>query len=156
MLLIRAVRRASTTPTARRTARSWPAPFRSLALTGARRGASGSSSAALLPDTAILTLTNVPVEPIALVVADPARPTSALQSSASRDAAAVRRRASSWRPSAGSSILYPNITALPLPSAVVAAYQGILPTYLYAFQFPVSTVDRSVTDAAADADVRAS
>ena len=41
-------------------------------------------------------------------------------------------------------ILYPNISALPLPSAVVAAYQGILPTYLYAFQFPVSTVDRSV------------
>ena len=38
-------------------------------------------------------------------------------------------------------ILYPNISALPLPSAVVAAYQGILPTYLYAFQFPVSTVD---------------
>ena len=41
-------------------------------------------------------------------------------------------------------ILYPNISALPLPSAVVAAYQGILPTYLYAFQFPVSTVDRSI------------
>jgi hypothetical protein len=40
-------------------------------------------------------------------------------------------------------ILYPNISALPLPSAVVAAYQGILPTYLYAFQFPVSTVTRS-------------
>ena len=36
-------------------------------------------------------------------------------------------------------ILYPNISALPLPSAIVAAYQGILPTYLYAFQFPVST-----------------
>ena len=42
-------------------------------------------------------------------------------------------------------ILYPNISALPLPSAVVAAYQGILPTYLYAFQFPVSTVDRTST-----------
>jgi hypothetical protein len=40
-------------------------------------------------------------------------------------------------------ILYPNISALPLPSAVVAAYQGILPTYLYAFQFPVSTVTRA-------------
>ena len=40
-------------------------------------------------------------------------------------------------------ILYPNISALPLPSAVVAAYQGILPTYLYAFQFPVSTVTRN-------------
>ena len=51
-------------------------------------------------------------------------------------------------------ILYPNIAALPLPSAVVNAYQGILPTYLYAFQFPVSTVDRSVPTAAADPDVR--
>jgi len=28
---------------------------------------------------------------------------------------------------------------------VVAAYQGILPTYLYAFQFPVSTVTRNAT-----------
>ena len=29
-------------------------------------------------------------------------------------------------------------------AAIVNAYQGILPTYLYAFQFPVSTVDRNV------------
>jgi hypothetical protein len=43
-------------------------------------------------------------------------------------------------------VLYPNISALPLPAAVVSAYQGILPTYLYAFQFPVSTVTRA-TDA---------
>ena len=40
-------------------------------------------------------------------------------------------------------VVYPNISALPLPSAVVNAYQGLLPTYLYAFQFPVSTADRS-------------
>ena len=36
-------------------------------------------------------------------------------------------------------VLYPNIAALPLPSTVVNAYQGLLPTYLYAFQFPVNT-----------------
>ena len=42
-------------------------------------------------------------------------------------------------------MLYPNIAALPLPSMIVNAYQGILPTYLYAFQFPVSTVDRTTT-----------
>ena len=41
-------------------------------------------------------------------------------------------------------IVYPNISALPLPSAVANAYQGLLPTYLYAFQFPVSTGDRNV------------
>jgi predicted membrane-bound dolichyl-phosphate-mannose-protein mannosyltransferase len=31
---------------------------------------------------------------------------------------------------------YPNIAALPLPSAVFNAYQGMLPTWLYPFQFP--------------------
>ncbi len=36
-------------------------------------------------------------------------------------------------------VWYPNIAALPLPSAIVNAYQGLLPTYLYAFQFPVNT-----------------
>jgi predicted membrane-bound dolichyl-phosphate-mannose-protein mannosyltransferase len=40
-------------------------------------------------------------------------------------------------------ILYPNIAALPLPSDFVPAYQGILPTYLYPFQFGVNTVERS-------------
>lgn len=40
-------------------------------------------------------------------------------------------------------VLYPNIAALPLPSALVNAYQGLLPTYLYAFQFSVNTIDRS-------------
>ncbi len=40
-------------------------------------------------------------------------------------------------------ILYPNISALPLPSDFVNAYQGLLPTYLYPFQFSVNTVDRS-------------
>jgi hypothetical protein len=38
---------------------------------------------------------------------------------------------------------YPNFAGLPLPSALSNAYQGLLPTYLYPFQFPVSTVDRS-------------
>jgi hypothetical protein len=36
-------------------------------------------------------------------------------------------------------IMYPNIAALPLPSTVFNAYQGLLPTYLYPFQFPVNT-----------------
>ena len=49
-------------------------------------------------------------------------------------------------------VLYPNISALPLPSPMVNAYQGILPTYLYAFQFPVSTVDRNMRDPDPDPD----
>ncbi len=40
-------------------------------------------------------------------------------------------------------VLYPNIAALPLPSTLVNAYQGILPTYLYPFQFAVNTTPRN-------------
>ncbi|MGH2513666.1 MAG: phospholipid carrier-dependent glycosyltransferase, partial [Candidatus Limnocylindrales bacterium] len=36
-------------------------------------------------------------------------------------------------------VLYPNIAALPLPSTVFNAYQGIIPTWLYPFQFPDNT-----------------
>jgi hypothetical protein len=34
---------------------------------------------------------------------------------------------------------YPNIAALPLPSSFFNAYQGMLPTWLYPFQFPDNT-----------------
>ena len=33
-------------------------------------------------------------------------------------------------------VVYPNISALPLPTVVANAYQGVLPTYPYPFQFP--------------------
>ena len=49
-------------------------------------------------------------------------------------------------------VLYPNISALPLPSTLVNAYQGLLPTYLYAFQFAVNTLDRSGAISFADAE----
>ena len=97
---------------------------------------------ALLPDNAILTLTSIPVEPIALLVGIPLG-YLALQVIGARD---PRRFVAGYLVVAVGwfAILYPNIAALPLPAAVVNAYQGILPTYLYAFQFPVSTVDRNV------------
>ena len=41
-------------------------------------------------------------------------------------------------------LFYPNISALPLPSAIFNWYQGLLPTWLYPFQFPVNT-DAAVT-----------
>ncbi len=41
-------------------------------------------------------------------------------------------------------VFYPNISALPLPSVLVNAYQGLLPTWLYPFQFPVD-LEPSVT-----------
>jgi hypothetical protein len=97
--------------------------------------------AARLPDSAILTLTSIPVEPIALVVLIPLG-YLALQILSARDArrfvVGIAVAVVGWFV-----ILYPNISALPLPAAVVSAYQGILPTYLYAFQFPVSKVTRS-------------
>lgn len=40
-------------------------------------------------------------------------------------------------------VLYPNISALPMPSSILPWYQGVLPTYLYPFQFGVSSLDRS-------------
>ena len=121
---------------------SIPTAFRSLFLTGL--GVVGALVVvAFLPDTAILTLTNLPVEPIALVVGIPLG-YLALQVISARDprrfVVGIGVASVSWFV-----ILYPNISALPLPSMVVAAYQGILPTYLYAFQFPVSTVTRNTT-----------
>ncbi len=97
--------------------------------------------ASLLPDTAILTLTNFPVEPIAIAALVPLGYLG-LQVFASLDA---RRFVVGFVVAAVGwfAVLYPNISALPLPSTVVAAYQGILPTYLYAFQFPVSKVTRA-------------
>jgi len=116
-------------------------PFQRLAAAGVVFVVASILAASGLSDTAILTVTNIPVEPIALVVALPLG-YLALQVLASRDSrrfvVGIVVAVVGWF-----AILYPNISALPLPAAVVSAYQGILPTYLYAFQFPVSKVTRS-------------
>jgi len=95
-----------------------------------------------LPDVPLLTLTTVPVEPIALIVALPLgyfASTAIAARDARRFAVGIVLAAAAWFV-----VWYPNIAALPLPSTVVNAYQGLLPTYLYAFQFSVSTVARNV------------
>jgi hypothetical protein len=100
-------------------------------------------AASLLPDSLLLTWRGIPVEPIALLVLLPLLYLAG-QVIAARDArrfvigigAAVVAWFVLW---------YPNISALPLPSTVVNAYQGLLPTYLYAFQFPVNTAARPAT-----------
>ena len=95
-----------------------------------------------LGDDPIVTLTNVPVEPVAFLVGIPLF-ALALAVAMARDA----RRFVLGTLSAIVGVFlvfYPNIAALPLPSAIVNAYQGLLPTYVYPFQFPVSIVDRSV------------
>jgi hypothetical protein len=107
-----------------------------LAIVGALVGAS------FLPDTPLLTITTIPVEPIAVVFALPLVYLGVRVLEATdprRFAAAFVTIAIGWFV-----VLYPNIAAVPLPSVMVNAYQGILPTYLYAFQFPVSTVARGV------------
>lgn len=102
--------------------------------------AAALAGAALLPDTSILTLRGIPVEPIALVVMLPLLYLAG-QVMAARDArrfvVGLGAAAAAWFV-----VWYPNLAALPLPSTVVNAYQGLLPTYLYAFQFPVNTAQR--------------
>jgi hypothetical protein len=96
----------------------------------------------LLPDSPLFTLNSIPVEPIALLVAVPLV-YLATQVVAARDArryvVGLVAAAVGWFV-----VFYPNIAALPLPSTVVNAYQGLLPTYLYAFQFPNNQVERTV------------
>ncbi len=96
--------------------------------------------ASLVPDTPIATWRGIPVEPIALVVIVPLLYLAG-QVLAARDArrfvVGLGTAVVAWFV-----IWYPNLAALPLPSTVVNAYQGFLPTYLYAFQFPVNTAAR--------------
>jgi hypothetical protein len=97
---------------------------------------------AMAGDVPLITLRNVAVEPIALLLALPLGLLGGMVATA-RDARrfvvgtlfAILLVAAFW---------YPNLAALPLPAPIVNMYQGILPTYVYPFQFPVSTVDRTV------------
>ena len=98
----------------------------------------------LLPDTnPLVTINGLVPEIIALVVAVPLG-LIAIQVLTARDArrfvGGLIAAAAAWFV-----ILYPNISALAMPSAVVNAYQGLLPTYLYAFQFSVTKVPRPNT-----------
>jgi predicted membrane-bound dolichyl-phosphate-mannose-protein mannosyltransferase len=96
----------------------------------------------LVPETPLVVLTSVPVEPIAVIAVLPLLGLAAVVATA-RDArrfvAGAVVAVVGWF-----LVAYPNIAALPLPQAMVNAYQGLLPTYVYTFQFPVSTIDRNV------------
>jgi hypothetical protein len=93
-------------------------------------------------DTPLIVATDVAVEPIALIVTIALLPVAAFVATA-RDA---RRFVVGAVVAIGGWFVlwYPNIAALPLPTALANAYQGFLPTYVYPFQFPVSTVNRNV------------
>ena len=96
----------------------------------------------LIPEdgSALIRLTNFPVEPIALVLSVPIAAFAAFVATA-RDAR--RFVAGAFTAAAAMFIIwYPNLSGLPMPSQIVNTFQGLLPTYLYPFQFPVSQVDR--------------
>jgi hypothetical protein len=96
---------------------------------------------AFFPDEPLLRLTNVPVEPIALLATIALLPLAAYVATA-RDA---RRFVAGILVAIGGWFVlwYPNLSALPLPAPMSNTYQGLLPTYVYPFQFPVSKLDRS-------------
>jgi predicted membrane-bound dolichyl-phosphate-mannose-protein mannosyltransferase len=89
-------------------------------------------------DTPLITLNRIPVEPVAIVLALPAVVIAAFVATA-RDARRFVVGAIvaivGWFV-----VVYPNFSALPLPTAIANPYQGVLPTYLYAFQFPINNV----------------
>ena len=88
----------------------------------------------IVPVTPLLTLTTIPVEPVAIIFGLPLL-LLALFVATARDARrfviGLVTAAVAWF-----LVFYPNISALPLPGVVANAYQGILPTWVYAFQFP--------------------
>jgi Gpi18-like mannosyltransferase len=100
--------------------------------------------ARLLPaDQMLFSIPGIVPEIVALIVAIPLSLVG-LQVVTARDA---RRFVGGFlvATTAWFAILYPNISALPLPNAIVNAYQGLLPTYIYAFQFPVNQIPRGTT-----------
>jgi hypothetical protein len=85
----------------------------------------------------ILSAPGIPSEILALLLAIPLGAVAWITLTARdarRFAAGILIAAIAW-----TIVLYPNIAALPLPTTVYNAYQGILPTYLYPFQFAVDT-----------------
>ena len=90
-----------------------------------------------LPDTPILKQDGFGIEPIALLVLLALLPVAWVIATARdtrRFAAGMLIACLAWFVA-----WYPNLSALPLPSTIVNTFQGLLPTYLYAFQFPVNT-----------------
>jgi hypothetical protein len=98
-------------------------------------------ASALFGDIPIVSLQAIPVEPIALIVGVPLAALAVIVATA-RDA---RRFVAGVLAAVVAEfvVFYPNLSALPLPAAFATTYQGVLPTYVYPFQFPVSTVDRN-------------
>ncbi len=90
-----------------------------------------------LPEQAIINQSGFAVEPIALLILVALLPVAGIIATAQdarRFAVGAMVACLIWFV-----VWYPNLSGLPLPAALANAYQGLLPTYLYAFQFPVNT-----------------
>ncbi len=96
-----------------------------------------------IPDTPLITIDKIPVEPVAILlgalIAVPIAAVIATARDARRFVVGAVVAMIAWFV-----VEYPNISALPLPTAIANVYQGVLPSYLYAFQFPVNNVAASV------------
>ncbi|HYM84871.1 MAG TPA: phospholipid carrier-dependent glycosyltransferase [Candidatus Dormibacteraeota bacterium] len=95
------------------------------------------AAGALLPDSPFLSIPGIPSELLALLLAIPLGGVAWIALTARdprRFAVGIVVAAVAW-----TVVLYPNIAAVPMPNTVYNAYQGILPTYLYPFQFAVNT-----------------
>jgi Gpi18-like mannosyltransferase len=88
----------------------------------------------VIPPVPILEFQSFPAEPLVLIVAM-ALLLLAVFVATARDArrfvVGIVTAAVGWF-----LLVYPNFSALPLPTVVANAYQGVLPTYPYPFQFP--------------------
>jgi hypothetical protein len=95
------------------------------------------AAAALLPATPVVETGSIPGELLALLLLGILGPLAWLV----WRAASPRRFAVGVVLAAGFIfvLFYPNVAGLPLPSSVFNWYQGLLPTWLYPFQFPVNT-----------------
>ena len=105
-------------------------------------GVAALAAAALLPATPLLQTGSIPGELLALLLLGILGPLAWV----------VLRAASPRRFAVGLVLaacfvfvlFYPNVAGLPLPNAVYNWYQGLLPTWLYPFQFPVN-IDPAVS-----------
>jgi 4-amino-4-deoxy-L-arabinose transferase-like glycosyltransferase len=96
-----------------------------------------AAAAILLPTTPLLQSGGIPGEVLSLLLLAILGPLAWVV----LRAASPRRFVVGLVLAAGSvfALFYPNISGLPLPNAIYNWYQGLLPTWLYPFQFPVNT-----------------
>jgi hypothetical protein len=89
---------------------------------------------AVVPPVSVIDIAAFPAEPLVLVLSLPVLALGVFVAT-SRDArrfvVGLVTATVAWF-----LIVYPNFSALPLPTVVANAYQGVLPTYPYPFQFP--------------------